>query len=215
MGCGSGPARAGDPLQSAANEATDRAWKRIGGSKMRLAALFVLTLAVAGCQSPEEQMEDQVRNLLSSRGNVQEAELAEGDDGNMIGHAVVAGANGKSSRYNCTATKAEGTRYNINCIPAIDEAALQATEAEIRTAIEQRGVEVVEMDMQRHNDDNHMRGHALVRENGIELRLDCTADRNMTTLQFSFACNPAGQGAAKGELPEKVDGDVVDGEGGK
>ena len=177
---------------------------------MRLAALFVLALAAAGCQSPEEQMEDEVRNLLSQRGNVQEAELAEGDDGNMTGHATVAAANGQSSRYNCSATKAEGTRYNINCIPAIDEGVLQATEAEIRGNLEQRGVEVVEMDMQRHNDDNHMRGHALVRENGIELRLDCTADRDMTTLQFSFACAPGGEGASKEAQPDKAEG-----EGGK
>lgn len=178
---------------------------------MRLAALFVLALAVAGCQSPEEQMEDEVRNLLSPRGNVQEADLAEGDDGNMIGHATVAAANGQSSRYNCSATKTgEGTRYNINCIPAVDEAVLQATEAEIRGVLEQRGAEVLEIDMQRHNDDNHMRGNARVRENGVDLRLACTAERDMATLQFSFACAPDAAGTN-----DEAQADPAEGEGGQ
>lgn len=182
---------------------------------MRLAALFVLALATAACQSPEEQMEDGVRNLLSERGNVQEAELTEGADGNMTGHATVASANGQSSRYNCSATKTgEGTRYNISCLPTVDEALLQAMETEIRSALEQRGAEVLEVDMQRHNDDNHMRGHARVRENGTDLRLACAAERDLASGRFAFSCNPEGQ-AAGAEPGVAEDAAPAEGEGGK
>jgi hypothetical protein len=182
---------------------------------MRFAALFVLALATAGCQSPEEQMEDGVRNLLSPSGNVQEAELTEGPDGNMTGHAVVASASGPPARHNCTATKtAEAGRYDIRCLQALDEALLQAMEREIRGSIEQRGVEVLEVDMQRHNDDNHMRGIASVRENGTDLRLACTAERNVASGRFAFSCNPEGQ-AADLEAGLADDADQAEGEGGK
>ena len=209
---------------------------------MRLAALFVLALAAAGCQSPEEQMEDEVRNLLSQRGNVQEADLAEGADGNMTGHATVAAANGQSSRYNCAATKAEGTRYNINCVPAIDEPMLQAMEADIRRTYEQRGAQVLEVDM-RKQDEDHMRGHMVGSDgSGAQARLTCTAERDTATNQFPWQCvpegeasagaapaqagggasaggkNPAGGGKPGDGAPadgEIVDGEIADGEGGK
>lgn len=195
---------------------------------MRLAALFVLALAVAACDSPEEQMEDEVRNLLSQRGNVQEADLAQGADGNMTGHATVAGAGGQTSRYNCSATKAEGTRFNINCIPAIDEAMLTAIEADIRRLYEQRGAEVLEVDMQK-QDEDHISGHMIARDGGMQARLVCSAERNTADGQFPWQCVPEGEtaggsapgtaapapdaGGAGGKVP--AGGEAVDGEGGK
>jgi hypothetical protein len=177
-------------------------------------------------------MEDEVRNLLSSRGNVQEADLAEGNDGNMTGHATVAAASGQSTRYNCSATKTgEGTRYNINCVPAIDEAMLQAIEGDIRRTYEQRGAQIVEVDMQKQGEDN-MRGHLVARdEMGNQARLNCTARRNTADNQFPWECvpegeaatggggNAGGQAAPAGGKPG-AGGDVaseeqIDGEGGK
>jgi hypothetical protein len=168
---------------------------------MRLAALFVLTLAAAGCQSPEDQLEETVRNLLSDRGNVQEVELAQGEDGNMTGHAMVAEANGQTSRFSCSATKAgetkagEETRFNITCVPPIGEQMLQAVEADIRGYYEERGAEIVEVDMQRHNDDRNMRGFVQGRDATGDVRLSCTAQLDTANNRFPWQCVPDGQAA--------------------
>jgi hypothetical protein len=201
---------------------------------MRLAALFVLTITLAGCEDPEEAMENTVRETLADRGNVQEVDMSEGEDGNMTGHAVVAAANGQSSRYNCSANKVGGgSTYRINCLPAIDEGMLTAMEAEIRGLYEQRGAQVLEVEM-RKEDEDHMRGHMIARdETGAQARLVCTAERNTADSQFPWQCVPEGEAPARagsgggtqapeaggtgGKVPAggKPTGDPVDGEGGK
>ncbi|HZF93662.1 MAG TPA: hypothetical protein VEZ20_02200 [Allosphingosinicella sp.] len=209
---------------------------------MRLAALFVLGAVLAGCEDPEQAMENTVRATLTDRGNVQEVDMTQGSDGNMTGHAVVAAANGQSARYNCAANKVgDGGTYRIACVPAIDEAMLQAMEAEIRRTYEQRGAQVLEVDMQK-QDEDHMRGHMVGSDgSGAQARLTCTAERDTATNQFPWQCVPEGEAAAgAGAAPaagaqaaggasaggkdpaggkpgdgEMVDGEILDAEGGK
>ena len=164
---------------------------------MRLAALFVLGAVLAGCEDPEQAMENTVRATLADRGNVQEVDMTAGEDGNMTGHAVVSAASGQSTRYNCAANKVgNGGTYRINCVPAIDEAMLQAMEADIRRTYEQRGAQVIEVDMQK-QDEDHMRGHMLGGDgSGAQARLICTAERNTANNQFPWQCVPEGEASA-------------------
>jgi hypothetical protein len=206
---------------------------------MRLAALLVLGAVLAGCEDPEQAMENTVRATLADRGNVQEVDMTAGEDGNMTGHAVVAAANGQSARYNCAANKVgNGGTYRINCVPAIDDAMLRAMEADIRRTYEQRGAQVIEVAM-RKQDEDHMRGHMVGSDgSGAQARLTCTAERDTATNQFPWQCVPEGEesaGAAPAAAPapaaggasaggkdpagggkpgdgEPADGEIVDGE---
>ena len=155
-----------------------------------LAVLF----ALAGCASEEEQLENAIREGLANQGTVQEVDLAASDENNLTGYAVIRENSGRQGRLNCTAQRAEGSNFNWRCSPAIDEATTQEMETAIRTNLAAQA-EVVEVEMRRAADDDHMTGHALLRDgSGGEVRVPCTAERTQGA-NFSWRC---GEEAAQG-----------------
>ena len=162
----------------------------------RFAIPLGLALAVSACTvaSEEDQLENAIRENLSSRGNVIEVELTKQGEDRMTGHAVLRTATGEG-RMNCTAQRTQGTNFNWQCNPTIGEADLTAVENAIRTEISQQG-SVEEVEMQR-VDDNNMRGFVRVSADGEEIRADCTATRDSATATFNFRCGEGDPGAAQ------------------
>ena len=169
----------------------------------RFAIPLGLALAITACtvSSEEDQLENAIRENLSSRGNVTEVELTKQGDDRMTGHAVLRTADGEA-RMNCTAQRSTGTNFNWQCNPTVDEAAMTAVENVIRREIGQQGT-VQEVEMQR-VDDNNMRGFVRVTANGEEVRADCTATRDgANSGNFNWQCGEAQPGAA----PVEASGD--------
>jgi hypothetical protein len=165
---------------------------------MRFVLIAGAALAVAGCnmESNENRLENAIRSSLANQQTtVDQIEMTEGEDGNMTGYAMVREASGRSGRLNCTAHR-EGGQFNFRCSPAIDEAVLTEMEGMIRRELEQQA-EVIEVDMQKHNDDNHMRGHVVVGDGaGNRARLSCNATRDATNVgTFNWQCAPEGAAA--------------------
>lgn len=158
-------------------------------------ALGVLA-AVAGCSSEEEQLEEAIREGLANQGTVQEVNLTVSDENNLVGYAMIRENSGREGRLTCSAQRAEGSNFNWRCSPAIDEATLQEMETAIRTNLEGQA-DVVGVDLQRGEDDDHMTGHATVRDGeGGEVRVPCSAERTEGA-NFSWRCGeetPAGAG---------------------
>lgn len=167
---------------------------------MKKAALYLgCALALAGCSSEEDRLENAMRETLAAQGNVQEIEMTRQDENNMTGFAVVQRANeSQGRRLGCTAARdpAKGAAfYNWRCQPVIDEAMLNEIEASIRQSLAAQGsVEEVEMTRR---DDNNMTGFARVRDgSGADGRFDCTAARDANDAgNFTWRCNPPGAGA--------------------
>lgn len=161
----------------------------------RFAICLAATLALAACTSEEAQLENSIRENLSSRGNVTEVDLAQQDDNHLTGHAVV-NANGRDSRLSCTAERTTGSNFTWRCVPVLDEAMIEETEATIRQSYAGRAtVDEVEM---RKQDEDHMTGFATLRDNsGNTARVECTAAR-ATEGNFDWRCNAPGQSAAAG-----------------
>jgi hypothetical protein len=155
-----------------------------------------LALSVAACtvSTEEDQLENAIRENLSSRGNVTQVELTRENDDRMTGFAVVRVADGTESRLNCSAQRSTGTNFNWQCLPTVDEASLTAVENVIRADLANQGT-VEEVDLQR-VDDNNMRGHARLVVDGAEVRANCTATRDTTnTANFNWRCGAAEEGA--------------------
>ena len=157
----------------------------------KLAFCTFIALAVSGCtaSSEEEQLENTIRENLSNQATVLEVDLTKEGEDNYTGYAQIREESGREGRLNCTATRSEGTNFNWRCSPAIDEPTLQEMETQIRQELANRA-EVVEVDMRRAGDDNHMEGHAVVADGaGNQLRLNCTAERTEGN-RFNWECNP-------------------------
>lgn len=162
---------------------------------------LALLFALAGCASEEEQLENAIREGLANQGMVQEVDLTVSDENNMTGYAVIRENSGRQGRLNCNAQRSEGSNFNWRCSPAIDEATVQEMETAIRNNLAGQA-DVASVDMQRAGDDNHMTGHAVIRDGaGGEVRVPCTAERTEGA-NFSWRCGEdaaaAGQGAATG-----------------
>lgn len=159
----------------------------------KLAFCIFVALAVSGCtaSSEEEQLENAIRENLSNQGTVEEVELTKQDEDNLTGHVVLVEASGRRGRLNCTAQRTSGSNFDWRCSPAIDEQTLQEMEAQIRQELASQA-EVLEVDMSRAGDDDHMTGHALVGDDaGNRLRLECTAERTSGN-HFNWQCAPEG-----------------------
>ena len=157
-----------------------------------------LALAVAGCtvQSEEDQLEEAIRNNLSSQGNVVRVEMTRVDDDNINGFADIRENSGSEGRLTCTARREAGSNFNWRCSPAVTEDMVQNMETLIRTNLSGQ-TEVLEVDMSR-VDDNRMTGFARFRDqSGAEQRADCVATRQ-TGNQFNWECNQGGGAAAPG-----------------
>ena len=167
---------------------------------MKKAAIYLgCALALAGCSSEEDRLENAMRETLTAQGNVQEIEMTKQDENRMTGFAVVQ-RTGESQgrRLGCTADRdpSKGAAfYNWRCQPMIDEAMLTEIENSIRQNLAaQGGVEEVEMSRR---DDDNMTGFARVRDgSGTEARFDCTAARDSNDAgNFTWRCLPPGAAA--------------------
>ena len=153
-----------------------------------VAVPLVLALAVAGCtfESDEDRMEREVRNTLSGQGNVTDVQLTrEGD--NVTGFAELQHAQFGQVRLTC-AGRVDGSRFNVNCLPAVTDQVVQNIENTIRERLAQQA-EVLEVDLSR-QDDMNMTGFARLRgPNGEEVRTNCTATRdNPNSMNFNWRC---------------------------
>jgi hypothetical protein len=150
-----------------------------------------LALAAAGCtvQSEEDQLENQIRNQLAGQGNVLDVQLTRQDENNMTGFADIRDNQGNQGRLNCSARRTEGTRFQLNCLPAITDQIVQEMENSIRTQLSAQS-EVLEVDLSR-QDDMRMTGFARVRApDGGEVRANCSVTRqNPSSRQFNWECN--------------------------
>ena len=149
-----------------------------------------LALAIAGCnvQSEEDQLEEAIRNNLSSQGNVLTVEMTRQDENNINGFADIRETSGSQGRLTCTAQRVQGSNFNWRCSPAITEDMVVNMENMIRTELSSR-TQVLEVDLNR-QDDNRMTGYASYRdESGQEVRASCTATRQ-TGNQFDWRCAP-------------------------
>ncbi len=164
-----------------------------------LAVPLVLALAVSGCtiESDEDRMESEVRNTLSGQGNVTDVQLTrEGD--NVTGFAELQHAQFGQVRLNCTG-RVDGSRFNVNCLPAVTDQVVQNIENNIRERLAQQA-EVLEVDLTR-RDDMNMAGFARLRgPGGEEVRTDCTATRdNPNSMNFNWRCGSGGPGGSDGK----------------
>ena len=157
-----------------------------------------LALAVAGCtiQNEEDQLEEAIRNNLSSQGNVLRVEMTRVDENNINGFADIAESNGGGGRLTCVARREQGSNFNWRCSPAITEDMVQNMENLIRTNLSNQ-TQVLEVDLNR-VDDNRMTGFARFRDQtGAEQRADCVANRT-TGNQFNWECNQGQGGGSQG-----------------
>lgn len=151
---------------------------------------LALTLSACTVESAEDQLENTIREKLSSQGEVQEVALTKQQDGSMEGHVMIREPNGRLGRLACTAQPgSSGSEYDWRCSPAIDEKALGEMENVMRAELSKRGP-VLQVEMKREGDDDHMSGFAVVRdEAGDEFRLTCSATRKGEGANFSWECS--------------------------
>jgi hypothetical protein len=163
-----------------------------------------LALALGACsaQSDEDQLENVIRADLSSQGNVQQVELTKQANGGMTGFAIIREPSGRVGRLNCTARSTGESKYDWKCSPAIDEKALKEMEAIIRAELSKRGP-VLQLEMKKQGDDNHMSGFAVVHdETGQEFRLACSATRDAGNVAtFTWKCGDESDDAAPAADP--------------
>jgi hypothetical protein len=156
-------------------------------------------LALAACSSPseEEQLAGTIRDNLASQGNVQQVEMKKQPNGGMTGFVMIQEPNGRVGRLNCTAAALGDSKYDWKCAPAIDEKTLREMEAVMRTELEKRGP-VLQLEMKKAGDDNHMTGTAVVKdESGEDFHLACTAERGENKgASFTWNCADAEEAPA-------------------
>lgn len=165
---------------------------------MKAAAWIGLALMAGACtmESEENQLENAIRDNLANQASVEgveQVEMAKQEDGNFTGHAMIRErGRPRANRVNCNAQRT-GDTFNFRCSPAIDEAVLTEMEGIIRRTLSEQA-QVVDVQMQRQNDDNHMTGHAIVADGGgNQARLACTAERDSANVgQFQWQCAPPG-----------------------
>jgi hypothetical protein len=162
-----------------------------------IAASLALALTACTAQSDEDQLENVIREGLAKQGEVQQVELNKQPNGSMTGFAMIREPNGRVGRLTCSAEPAGTSKYNWKCSPAIDEKTEKEMEDIIRAELSKRGP-VIQLEMKRHNDDDHMSGFAVVHDDaGEEFRLTCSATRNADkTAGFSWECGDASEDPA-------------------
>ncbi|HYE28053.1 MAG TPA: hypothetical protein VEA61_07450 [Allosphingosinicella sp.] len=149
-----------------------------------------LALSACSVESDEDQLESMIREKLADQGSVQEVEMKKQGDGGMTGHVIIKEPNGRVGRLACTARPGgSGSSYDWRCSPAIDEKTLQEMEDVMRAELSKRGP-VLQLEMNRAGDDDHMSGFAVVKdEAGEEFRLACSATRDGEGSKFSWNCS--------------------------
>ena len=150
-------------------------------------------LALIGCDnvSEEDQLENAIREELTKQGEVRQVEMTKQGEDKMSGFVMIRENSGREGRLACTAERdAEtSTTFNWSCSPAIDDKVLQEMEDTIRKELSARAP-VIEVEMQRGEDDNNMSGFALLGEEGGEqARIPCRAVRDAQNIgSFNWSC---------------------------
>jgi hypothetical protein len=163
---------------------------------------FVVSLSgallIAGCSSANEEqaVENLVRLTLAPNGNVQQVDLTKQSDNNYSGFATVRKPNGREVRLNCTARRAaRAGNFDILCGQVLDQTLIDEMEASLRRSLVAQGGTVFAIELSR-QDDNHVTGHADVRDaRGAEGRLDCVGERQANG-SFSAQCTPPASGGS-------------------
>jgi len=179
------------------------------------ATMLAALLMLPGCDmlsGHERQAEDMMRTELGRQGEVKEVDFTQNGD-NLTGFAIVR-LTGKDydSRFNCTA-RVENGQISTSCLEAINAEMERAMAQTVRASLERDGFTVSEVQLRRHNDDNHMKGFAQVRApDGSEGRLECTAERQGQTANFASSCNaPGAQPASGAQEAAATDGGATSG----
>ena len=161
-----------------------------------------LALGACSVESDEDRLENTIREKLAGQGEVQEVEMKKQADGGMAGHVVIKEPNGRVGRLACTAKAGgSGSSYAWSCSPAIDEKTLREMEAVMRAELSKRGP-VLQLEMKREGDDDHMSGFAVVKdEAGDEFRLTCSATRKGEGANFSWECGDTAEEDEKAPEP--------------
>ena len=155
--------------------------------------LLGLALAAAAPQGAGDvaEVENSIREGLSSQGEVVQVEMSQRDAGSMAGFAAVRLPNGNIGRLSCTARRNDAGLYDWRCLPVITAQELRDVEAVIRSNLSSQG-EVLQAELRR-VDDNRMSGFARLRVGSRDYRLTCTAVRaSEESNQFNWECQPDG-----------------------
>ena len=162
------------------------------GFSIALGVAFALS--ACSVESDEDRLENTIREKLAGQGEVQQVEMKKQSDGGMAGHVIIKEPNGRVGRLACTAKPGgSASSYDWRCSPAIDEKTLDEMEAVIRAELSKRGP-VLQLEMKRQGDDDHMSGFAIVKdEAGDEFRLACSATRTGEGAKFSWECVDAAE----------------------
>lgn len=164
----------------------------------RFAWIAGLSLAAIGCtiETPQSRTENAIREGLATYGAVEQVEMTEREDNSFAGMAVVRDAAGIESRLRCETVRGdgEGRQGRWTCTTPLDEEGLQGIENNIRAYWTQRGGNVLDVDMQRGEDNDNMTGYAVVQApNGETRRLACTATRaEGVSTDFNWVCPRSG-----------------------
>lgn len=177
---------------------------------MKMTPFALTSLLVLGACSfgtDADRVEQSVAEQLADRGAVEEVSFTSTDDDNMTGFATIRTPTGQTQRMNCTARRTSGANFDWNCVQAIDEALLDEIKGLIRERLSREG-EVVQVELERADDDNNAAGYVVVRgPNGEEVRADCRAvrDRPGENL-FSWRCGEGADAWAEQRNREAVGG---------
>jgi hypothetical protein len=147
---------------------------------MAISLVALTALAACNRQSEEQVVENFTRATLASQGNVQQLDLTKGADNNYSGFATVSRAGGQIIRLNCTARRNQTQgEFDIRCGQVIDQVLLDELEGSMRHSLEQQGLTVAQIDLNR-QDDDHVAGSAEVSDpnTGESARLACTGARS-------------------------------------
>jgi hypothetical protein len=149
-----------------------------------------LALAAAQAGTDEAMVENSIRDELSRQGRVLQVEMTQRGADHLHGFAVLVDADGVEGRVDCTAQRTDKESFAWDCLPVITEPVIRAIEGIIRTNLAAQG-EVLEIDMDRAN-DQRMVGRARLRTaDGTVIRANCTADReNPRSRTFNWECLP-------------------------
>lgn len=155
------------------------------------AMLVGLALAAAQAGGDEAMIENSIREELSRQGRVLQVEMNQRGADDLTGFAVIVDQEGVEGRVDCTARRIDKDNFAWDCLPVITEPVVRSVERIIRTNLAAQG-EVLEIDLDRAN-DQRMVGRARLRlADGTVVRANCTADReNPRSRTFNWECLPA------------------------
>ena len=157
-----------------------------------ISAAMMVGLAFAAAQAggDEEMVENSIREELARQGRVLQVEMVQRDADHLTGFGMILDEDGVESRVDCTAQRIDKDNFSWDCLPVITEPVVRSMERMIGANLATQG-EVLEIDMDRAN-DQRMVGRARLRlADGTVVGANCTADReNPRSRTFNWECLP-------------------------